>query len=313
MNINTKDLIKIIEINTLVISGGGMKGYLFIGCIKLLFELNIIKRIKYFYGTSIGGFLIVLLSLGWNIDDIMKIGLNFSIGSIIDFDIDYFINNYAIVPKINFETLIKKIISYKGFDPEITFEKLYELTSKEVNLIAFSFKNNTSIVMNHINTPNIMLWEGLYMTAALPVLITPYLHDNDAFIDGGLYENFPIDKVKYENRSKTIGICASPYKPEWVEIEKFIIEKDIINYALELIKIVFNRRQKTINQNFIELQNCAIDTFNFKMDSDSRGKLINFGYEQSIIHIDRLITNLYYEQTIPNRQIYNKFSIYNEI
>lgn len=313
MNINTKSLIKLIEINTLVISGGGMKGYLFIGCIKKLFELNIIKKIKYLYGTSIGGFLIILIALGWNIDDILKLALNFSIGSIIDFDFDYFINNYGLVPKINFETLIKKIISYKGFDPEITFKKLYELTLLEVNLMTFSLKKNKTIILNHINTPDIMLWEGLYMTAALPILFSPFLYNDDAYIDGGLNDNFPIDKVKDVNKSKTIGICASPYKPVWEELEKNIIDKDIINYTLELIKIVFNRQQKTINKNFIELTNYSIESFNFKMDSNSREKLIIMGYEQSILYIDKLITNIYLEQTIINKNIYNKYSIYYEI
>lgn len=94
-----KDLVKIIDINSLVISGGGMNGYLFIGVLKLLSELNIINKIKYYYGTSIGGFLIVFLNLGWTIDEILKFTINFPIDSVIEMNINSFLNNFGLIPK----------------------------------------------------------------------------------------------------------------------------------------------------------------------------------------------------------------------
>lgn len=41
-----------------------MKGFLFIGAIKLLSELNILNKIKYYYGTSFGGIIVSCLILG---------------------------------------------------------------------------------------------------------------------------------------------------------------------------------------------------------------------------------------------------------
>ena len=313
MNINTINLVKIIEINSLVVSGGGMKGYIFLGCIKLLFELNIIKRIKYYYGTSIGGFINVFLILGWNMDEIYKFALNFSIGSIFDLDFDYFIKNYGLVPKINYETIIKKIISYKGYDPEITLSELYKVTSKEFNLMTFSLKINNPVVLNHINNPDLMLWESLYMSAALPILVPPYSYKNDLYIDGGIDDNFPIDRVKYENRSKIIGICGGPYQPIWSEIETYISNKDILYYLLEIFKISFSRPDKSNITNFIELTNSKEITYNFKLNRNDREQLIETGYKQSILHIDKLIKNMYLEQIILNKKLYNKYSIYNEI
>lgn len=59
-----KNLIKLLNIDTLVILGGGMKGFLFTGAIKLLSELNILNKIKYYYGTSFGGIIVSCLILG---------------------------------------------------------------------------------------------------------------------------------------------------------------------------------------------------------------------------------------------------------
>jgi len=311
MKLNNKDLIKILDINTLVVSGGGMKGFLFIGAIKLLFELDIIKKIKYFYGTSIGGFVILCIVLGWNIDETLKFTINFPIDLMIDFDIDSFIENYGLIPKINFETFIKKIITYKGFKENITFSELYASTSKEINFISYSLKNNDSIVINHINTPDIMVWEGLYMTASLPILIPPYIYNNDIFIDGGIIDNFPIDRVQVSNRSKILGICANSYIPEWQNLEKSILDKDFINYSLELIKIFFTRPKIYLTNNYIKLNDNDLNEFNFKMNSNLKEKLINIGYQQSTIQIDSILENMFKEQIKSNNKY--KFSTFNEI
>ena len=66
--------------------------------------------------------------------------------------------------------------------------------------------------------------------------------------------------------------------------------------------------------NYIELKNYSLDeTFDFKLNTNSREKLIESGYTQSIEQFDNLINNLYLEQTKLNKNIYNKYSIYNEI
>jgi len=315
MNSNDKNLIKILDINTLVISGGGMCGFLFIGSIKLLFELDIIKKFKFFYGTSIGSFIILFIILGWNLEELLKFSINFPIDSIIDFDIDTFIENYGLVPKINFETIIKKIITYKGFGENITFKDLYIQTSKEINFITYSLKNNNCLVINHINTPDLMVWEGLYMTASLPILIPPYIYNNNVYIDGGIIDNFPIDRVKLENRSKIFGICINSYTPTWSNLEKYILDKDLINYSLELMKIFFSRSNNYLTNNYIKLNNNINNMFDFKMNSSFREKLVNVGYEQSLEQINPLIENIFKEQVKDNYKHKNKYnlSIYNEI
>ena len=51
-------------INNIVFSGGGIKGLIFIGCLKYLEENNLLKNIKAISGTSIGGVFSFLLNIG---------------------------------------------------------------------------------------------------------------------------------------------------------------------------------------------------------------------------------------------------------
>lgn len=320
---HTINLIKIIDINTLVISGGSIKGYLFIGTIKLLFELDIIKKIKYFYGTSFGGILLTCLNLGWNIDEILKFSVNFPIDCIIDCDIDNFINNYGLVPQTNYETIFKQIITYKNFNENITFKELYDQTHKELNLITYSLKDNATVILNHETMPDLMIWQGLYMTAALPVLIPPFEYKNNLYIDGGISENFPIERVKPENKYKTIGISTGRYKTNWNKLKENMINKDILNYleySLELIKILFTKPKLYDIHNCIRLNliddNSIFNSIDFAIPTCEKQKIINHGYNQSLEQLFDVLNCIHKKQIDQYKSINQnicKFSKYNEI
>jgi len=308
-----KKLIKIIDINTLVISGGAMKGYLFIGVIKLLFEYNIISKIQKYYGTSFGALLSICLVLGWNIDELLKICTKFPIDSIINYDIDNFIENYGLIPKINYETLYKKIITFKGFDSNITFKQLYDVTGKELNIIVYDIKNSKAIVVNYITFPDLMIWEGLYMTTALPVLVPPYAYKDNFYLDGGIVENFPIDRIPLEDRYKTIGICTKYHTNDWEKIEHNLLNKDIINYlqySLELVKIIFTRRQLNFNidtifyVNFNDNEASAkniMSSIKFNISDIEKKFFIDKGYDQAKKQFKNIIEKIFFNQLKTNK------------
>jgi predicted acylesterase/phospholipase RssA len=320
-----QNLIKIININSLVVSGGGIKGYLYLGAIKLFAEYGILNKIKYYYGTSIGAIIVTCLNLGWNMDETLKFSVGFPIGSIIEFDIDTFLENYGLVPKINYETLFKKIITFKGFDENITFKQLYDLTGKELHLISYSLKDNVSIDLNYETMPDLEVWQGLYMTSALPVLIPPFEYKDNIYIDGGIVENFPMNRIKKENFNKTIGISSDSYKTNWEMLKDKLSEKDIINYlgySLELIKIMFTKTIKYSSSNYVKLY---FDTsmepstsLNFTIDSETKQRIISDGYEQTKIQLPAIIKNIFDEQINEHKNVHQSIkktygSKYNEI
>ena len=82
--------------------------------------------------------------------------------------------------------------------------KQFDLNDKEFHLIKYSLKENTSDDINYQTMPDLAIWQGLYMTSALPVLIPPYEYKDNIYIDGGIVENFPMNRIKEENRNKAI-------------------------------------------------------------------------------------------------------------
>lgn len=308
------DLIKITNINSLVISGGGMKGYLYIGAIKLLFEQNIIKKIKYFYGTSFGGIVATCLNLDWSIDELLKFAIEFPVSEIIEYDFDNIINNGGLVSQLNYETLYKKMISFKNFDENITFKELYDQTKKELHIITYSFKQAKSIDLNYMTYPNCKIWEGLYMTSALPLLIPPYKFEDDIFVDGGIVENFPIDRVSVENKYCTIGISTNNYKININDTLKIFQDKllhNFIPYIIDIFQVISMKemntpRNNTIMLNFDETnKNSTIEnlkSFDFTIDSTIKKQLIDSGYKQANDQFINIINYLFSTQLKNNKE-----------
>ena len=298
---NNNNFIKLLNINTLVISGGGMKGYLFFGSIKLLFELDILNKIKYYYGTSFGGIIVTCLILDWNYEELIKFSTNFPIDCLIKMNLESIIENYGLIPQKNLEIIIKKIITFKNYDENITFKELFDLTSKELNLISFSLKYNKIVCLNYKNTPNLKIWEGIYMTAALPMLIPLYEYNNDYFIDGGISENFAINMIK-DNLLHTIGIAIDTYNTDWETLKDYIENKNIINYLKYLSELInifisktkFSNIENTIKLSFKNFNNS--EQFNFLLDKNKKNDIINSGYNQSLIQINKIINTLSKEQ-----------------
>ena len=61
------------KITNLVLSGGSIRGYAFIGAIKALTEFNILKNVTTFCGTSIGGVISLILNLNYTYDEVYAI------------------------------------------------------------------------------------------------------------------------------------------------------------------------------------------------------------------------------------------------
>lgn len=305
------DLVKIINLNSLVISGGGMKGFLYIGTIKLLFEYNIINKFKYFYGTSFGGIIVTCLNLGWSLQELLKLAIEFPLNEIIEFDFDNILNNNGIIPQTNYETFYKKIVSFKHFSEDITFKELFDSTRKELHLYAYSFKQSTVVDFNYVTYPNCKIWQALYMTTALPLIIPPFTFNDDLFIDGGVMENFPIDRVHQENKPYTIGISTDTYKINIEETNKIFVEKNIqkyLSYIIDLFQIISTKEINNLHKNTFVLnfdEQTTIEnlkSFDFTINSNIKKQLIESGYKQAAVQFNNIIEYLFHTQLLINKK-----------
>ena len=276
------NIAKLIKIKILVISGGGMKGLEFLGVIKYLDKLNLLKYIDEYYGCSIGSYICLLLIIGYSIDDIINFSINFDFKTLIG-KIDDLIYNYSFGKYELFINILKSKIILKNINADITFKELYEMTKKNFNVIGYNISQKKEIIINHITYPNMKIWEGIYLSCALPMLFKPYLYENEYYCDGGTSNICPINLIPPEKQKYTIGISSKIFVDN-VNIDILIENKNLNNlfkFIFELFYISFDREKykHDIYKNIIWLENCdKFSMLRFNSNKEDKINLIKHGY-----------------------------------
>lgn len=233
-------------INTLCISGGGIKGICVLGCIKNLIKNNIISlnNIKNYYCCSIGSILSFLFIVGLSTKNICYIWKKLNLERYkLKFDFDKFIKNKGINNATNIMIILQTVLYKKTNKYDITFMELYKLYDIKLNIVVTNITLLKEELLSYDTTPNMSVMVAIRMSISLPIIFSPVLYKNNYYIDGGVINNFPI---KYITTKNYIGIITQFYP---------------VNSNLNIINIIlrcFSIFQKISNEKNIKNYNNII-------------------------------------------------------
>lgn len=275
------------QINTLCLSGGGVKGFAFLGALEYLEDIKYIdiKKINNYVGTSAGAMISFIFSLGYSVIDLVDFIINFNFTKLIpDTNIDTVLLAYGIDTGDKIMIIIQNFLKEKYNLDDITFEEHYRLTNMKLTLIGTNYTKGTEVAFNHTNSPKMSVLTAIRISISVPIIFTPVLYEMEYYIDGGLVNNFPI---KYCNPSTTIGIY----------IKHSICNKmdNIMNLTMGCLSIVtdiISRKDcndcNFNNYNVIEIENFNQETTNFDIDMDKKIKIISIGKKSAKKFIETL-------------------------
>jgi len=263
------------NIDTLVLSGGGVKGLYYIGIIKKLEELDILKNINKFAGTSIGAFFCTLLNINYTSKDLIDFVLLFNISKMKKMKFSNFFSFFGIDEGNNLEIILEDMFELKGFKKDITFKDLYDKTKKELIITGVCINEKKCHYFSHKNTPNMNVIKAIRISTSVPIYFTPVFHENKLWVDGGLIDNFPIHLFKHHS-NKTLGIYLS-------EKREFTNITNLEDYMMSIIDSLFEGlANKSINgfeNNTIVLNTDQINMINTDISKEKIIEFINIGYD----------------------------------
>lgn len=199
----------------LVISGGGVKGILHLGALKILEEKNILKNIKNFAGSSAGSMIALLLCIGYTYNDIMMIFLKINVDKFYDIsDIFDFLNIYGLINLDPCEKLFRLLLETKFKKKYITFNELYNLTGKNLNINCININTTNEVIFNYINTPNIDIVDVCIASSSLPFIFSPKIINNEYYIDAFAVNNCPCNIFKNDLENTICLNTANEYTNE---------------------------------------------------------------------------------------------------
>jgi NTE family protein len=277
----------------LVLSGGGAKGMAHIGALKVIEELGV--RIDYIGGTSTGAIVGGLYAVGYSavqIDSIFK-EINFS--ELIQDDLPrsaktffekYESERYALtLPFQDFKISLPSSIS-KG-------QNMYDLFSKltlHVNdiedfnelpipffCIATNIESGKETILNKGYLPR-----AVAASSALPTLFNPVKLGDSIFIDGGITNNYPIDRVRAMGADIIIGIDVQDSLKTRENLKSVIeILGQINNY--ETIELMKEKRNKTDIYIHPNINDYTVVSF------DEKNEIIQVGSKEALLFKNELI------------------------
>lgn len=288
---NSANIISISEIKTiknLVLSGGELKCVSYIGIIRYLEETGYINKLERVLGVSGGAIFALSIVLGYNSIQLERIARAIDLKQFQDIDTENifsFFNNYGFDSGRAIDKIIQIIIKNKLGKTSATFKDLYEYNSKIKLIITGSNLSKEQLEYFSVDTtPDMPIHLAVRISISVPIYFQCVRYNNNVYVDGGVFNNYPIDYFKNE-LSETLGIVLlrKKNKSYVLTFDKYLIS--IINglsYALQ------NHMANEYKNNTIvlELNN---DVFDLTYEEKTAIGLINDGYNQFKEKIKKIV------------------------
>src|SRR6056297_1884134 len=176
----------------IALSGGGVRGFAHLGVLKALNEKGVYPEI--IAGTSAGALAGIFYADGYSPEESFEI---FYHNSLFHFT-HVSIPNKGLLSMEKVSKILKKTIRAK------TFEEL-----KIPLYVAAANLNDGKIKYFHQGS----IIEKVIASASIPVLFKPQIIDGNTFVDGGVFDNLPLEPIK-DQCKKLIGSHVNPLGKE---------------------------------------------------------------------------------------------------
>jgi len=278
-------------IEHIVISGGGLTLFTYYGILKTSAEKNIwnIKNVKTIYGTSAGAILSVLLCLNYDWETLDNYIINrpwekvFNIDMYLLFDI---FQRKGLFDLSVIKEVFKPLFLGKDIDLNITFQEFFNVTNIELHLFITDLNEFETIDVCYKTHPDWKVIDIVYSSAAVPVIFAPHIMEDKCLIDGGIFNNCPIQPC-IENGANSENIL-SIYYDEHIH-PKIDNDGTLLDYIIVLLNNLIKSTNKEV---FVEtgihynaeFTNISIETiFSLISNKEHRIELIENGRETVMV------------------------------
>ena len=290
---------------TCLFGGGAIRGLAYVGTIRALEELNVEYDIV--GGSSVGAIFAALLAVGYKSYELenffMKVNFDLFKDIHLGFGKTFGISKGEIFLDWLNELLKNKIDGAAG--KHITFADL----EKELVIITTDIKNFRSQEFSNLTTPDFEVAQAIKISSSMPGLMAPYEYNDGALVDGDLQKASPMWKLSDRLNNSESRILEFRLEGDCNHRERnplsFIntIYSCVTDVATNFVASIFGQNDR---YDCITIKTGDIFFADFNLDKESRRKLINIGYEQ---------TMNYFKQVLPLKKeklddVYTRISKY---
>jgi len=260
-------------LKNIIFSGGGFKGWAYIGTIKALNEEINFKEIHEVIGVSVGAIFGLFYVLNLDYKTILNYFLNLDLSKYLDIDLDSILSNQSILHGTHYKNIILTLMKLnKNVSDNLTFIQLYDLTGIKFTTCALNINTIELVYFNHLLTPHVKVIDSIMATSALPILFPAYKIGEDFYYDGGICNNCPCNLVDPETSiAFTVGSIYIPSK--WNILNLINSLTRMLNkLIIKNQEIIFNIISKKYDNEMYNINQSNDTIFNIYMDGYTHTK-----------------------------------------
>jgi predicted acylesterase/phospholipase RssA len=288
---------------TLIIGGGGVAGFCYLGVLRFLEDNKFLDHIDSYVGSSIGSILAFLLCIGFNSVSIQLVIEKLTFPEVSDISVNElmeFIDTLGLKTPDRLLNILEAFSKQKQIHRDITFSQLYKKTGKKLYLTGTCINTRDVEVFSYDRYPGMKVFDAVQISITIPFFFKPVYLNGHCYVDGAFLVNCYLKILQRELKDKK-AIAIDLYFPrdeECIESNKNI---ELWTFAknIYLSKIHYEHQEmidkskdqewfKPENTLYMALERRGINCFDFDLDEKERRSMFFYGYEMAEKFIETL-------------------------
>lgn len=275
------------KIETLVLSGGGIKGIAIISALEILEKNNYLNNVNKIIGSSIGALIALGIASKIKCSIIKELLIKLDLSMLVDVDLNLFFEKFGFNNFDYLDKLLKLLMKEKNIDENITFKEFNNINNIELILVGTNLSKNKAEYFSYSNTPDVKIIDAVKASAAYPIASTPVNINGNLYSDGGIVSPLPSDLVKKKERETTLGILIRSNNVEKKKIESF--QDYIFSIMSASLDSLINWELKNLKYKIIIYSN--VSAMNLSCSDEIKKGLEDSGIKYTNIFLNKIKKN----------------------
>jgi len=195
-----------LNIRTVVLSGGAVRGISILGGLQCLHDRDLLKGADTFIGTSIGAVISYLYILGFSPVELMvKLCRKGFLEELLDIDISAMFRGHQAISNFHKLQELLENLTVEKRGRFMTLHQLQDMTGKRLICSTYNLSLRKMEYMGPESHPDLPCITALRMSCSLPLLFPGFHYMGSVYVDGAMADDFPLSQIETE-RGTAIGI-----------------------------------------------------------------------------------------------------------